>query len=266
MTSKIIKDGIIIIIAFIAVWFFISYNTKPISIKETFIPADTKEKIGEWINTQVTKTFKVAEHNKWEDAIEEVVNLLSKSKKVKNEAYEVIVLENSQLNAFATLGTKLYVFTGLLESIENHQEIAAILAHEMGHVELNHIEQKLLTEFGLVVLTGILTGGEVALSTQIMKDITSGVFSRSKENEADKFALELMEDRGIDPVFMGLVFKKLKDSQELSTDLNFEILSTHPDISKRIKKSFEYEKKSSFKEVKFKTKWPSNEENEANEE
>jgi predicted Zn-dependent protease len=255
MPQKIWRDALFLIIGFAALWAVFAYFSKPVSLPDEYIPQDKKEKIADWIEEQVSKSFGVVENHQWQEALNEIILRLNTSEKIKQSGYEIIILDNSNINAFATLGTKIYVFRGLMEQVEQHEEIAAVIAHEMAHVELNHVEQKLITEFGLAVLTGILTGGDLALSRQILKDITSGAFSRAKEREADDFALDLLHDRGINPSYMGIVFKKLKDSQANLPGVNIEILSTHPDISKRIKKAFEYEKEN-FEEKAFETIWP----------
>ena len=255
MSRRIWIDLLLVMGVFGLIFWAFTYFSKPVSISEDLLPSEKKEKLIKWIEEQIAANYTIMEDHQWALALDEVMERLVLSGHLKHKDYEVVVLTNPNLNAFATLGSNLYVFSGLLEKIDNHEEIAAVLAHEIAHVELNHVEQKLISEFGLVVLTGIITGGDFNLGHQILKDLSTGVFSRKQESAADDFALDLMMETGIDPVYLGVIFKKLKDAEDMDFSLNIEILQSHPDINKRIRKAFEYPK-GDFAEIPFYSEWP----------
>ncbi|TVQ49244.1 MAG: hypothetical protein EA362_04775 [Saprospirales bacterium] len=255
MTGKIFRDAFLLVGAFIIAWLVFSYLSKPVSIPDQFIPDEQTEKLADWIDEQITRNFDRLDDHNWEEALGEIVDRFATSDLVNKVNYEIVVLDNSDVNAFATLGTRIYVFRGLLELIDQHEEIAAVIAHEIAHVELNHVEQKLITEFGIVVLLSVFTGGDLLLTGEVLRAISSGAFSRMKEREADAFALDLMYDTGIDPAYLGIVFRKLKESEPGLSGLNFQIISTHPDINSRIRNAFEFEK-SGLEDIPFETPWP----------
>src|SRR5690606_18521629 len=125
--------------------------------------------------------------------------------------YKIKILDEDIPNAFATLDGRIYFFRGMLEMAEKPEEIAAVLAHEMGHVEKKHVLNKLISEFGLTILTTVATGGDMVLAREVILTLTREAYSRSQENEADDFALELLFDSGINPKDLGTMFRKLKD-------------------------------------------------------
>ena len=255
MTGKILRDAFLLVGAFVIVWLVFSYLSNPVSAPDQFIPDEQREKLADWIDEQISRNFDRLDDHYWEEALEEILDRFTASDLVDKTNYQIVVLDNSDINAFATLGTRIYVFRGLMELTDQHEEIAAVIAHEIAHVELNHVEQKLITEFGIVVLASIFTGGDLLLTGEILRTITSGAFSRMKEREADDFALELMHDSGIDPGYLGIVFRKLKESEPALSGTNFQIISTHPDINSRIRNAFEFEK-NDFEDVPFETPWP----------
>jgi len=257
MKNSILRDALVLILGFAIVWGIFSYLSKPVALPDQYIPEEQREKIADWIDDQIARSFTVIDDHEWQEALDEIVHRFTASEKVNKDGYEIVILDNSNVNAFASLGTRIYVFSGLMELIDQHEEIAAVIAHEIAHVELNHVEQKLITEFGLVVLGTILTGGDLVLSGQIIRDITSGAFSRMKEREADDFALQLMYNTGINPAYLGVIFRKLKETEPNLSGVKIEILSSHPDINRRIKNAFEFEK-NEFEEIPFNTDWPNN--------
>jgi predicted Zn-dependent protease len=107
--------------------------------------------------------------------------------------YNIIVLDDTQVNAFTIPGGNIYVFKGLISFCDSPEQLAAVLAHEMGHVEKRHTVNRLVREFGLSILFSIITGGDGVLLSDLYQTLISTGFSRSQEKEADQFALELAQ-------------------------------------------------------------------------
>ena len=168
--------------------------------------------------------------------------------------YVIQVLDNPQVNAFTLPGGRIYVFSGLLKFCDSPEQLAAVLAHEMGHIEQRHTVDKLVKEFGLKILFSILTGGDSVLLTELWQTVLSTKFDRSQEKEADQFALKLLEDAHISPRSMAAFFRKL-NRENLAYDEQLEMLMTHPHNNSRIKSSLEYTTNEGFEEVAFDMNW-----------
>ena len=168
--------------------------------------------------------------------------------------YNIIVLDNAQINAFTIPGGNIYVFTGLISFCESPEQLAAVLAHEMGHVEKRHTVDRLAREFGLSVLFSIMTGGDTVLLSDLYQTLISSGFSRSQEKEADQFALNLLEDASISPKSIASFFRKL-NRENLAYDENIELVMTHPHNNTRIKASLNHEVDETFKEIPFNLNW-----------
>lgn len=168
--------------------------------------------------------------------------------------YNIIVLDNAQINAFTIPGGNIYVFSGLISFCESPEQLAAVLAHEMGHVEKRHTVDRLAREFGLSVLFAIMTGGDTVLLSDLYQTLISSGFSRSQEKEADQFALNLLEDASISPKSIASFFRKL-NRENLAYDENIELVMTHPHNNTRIKASLNHEVDETFKEIPFNLNW-----------
>jgi predicted Zn-dependent protease len=104
--------------------------------------------------------------------------------------WQVFVLDDRKtVNAFATPGGYLYVYRGLLEMAENEAELAAVMAHETGHVVARHAARSMVTAYGLDAMTALAGGNNPGLLVQLTSSIAGkGVLlshSRADETEAE---------------------------------------------------------------------------------
>jgi predicted Zn-dependent protease len=129
------------------------------------------------------------------------------------------VLDDDMINAFAVPGGYVYVTRGLLELAQDESQIAAVLGHEMGHVNARHsaqqMSQGMLANIGLQAI-GIATGSNAAtqiggLGAQafIMK------YSREHEFEADALGIKYLAAAGYDPYAASKFLTMLQQSAEL---------------------------------------------------
>jgi predicted Zn-dependent protease len=155
--------------------------------------------------------------------------------------YRVLILNSDEINAFATPGGHIFITKGLLRCCRTEDAVAAVLAHEIGHIQLKHgiqaIKQERLIEFGKTIVTEI--GGDKLLETfdGAIGDFTNMMintgYSRPFEYAADDVAQTLLRRLGYDQnglveVLM-VMEKKLKPE-----DTGFG--KTHPPPQDRIDK------------------------------
>ena len=157
-------------------------------------------------------------------------------------AWEVVVFEDEQANAFALPGYKIGVYTGLLKYAKNQDQLAAVMGHEVAHVIAEHgnerVSNQMATEAGLSI-AAILLGTEQDENTAlIMAGLGLGAqygvilpFSRKHESEADLIGLELMAKAGFNPNESVTLWQNMAQSGLTPP----EFLSTHPSSDTRIK-------------------------------
>jgi beta-barrel assembly-enhancing protease len=166
--------------------------------------------------------------------------------------YTLTVVDQPDANAFAIPGGRIYIQTGLLSFCNSAEEVAAVLAHEMGHVEHRHTVNNIVKQFGLQAVIAMIAGGSGL--ENISGQLLSNYFSREDESEADDFALALLEKAGIRPATLGEVFARMKHEHgDLEGSMN--LLSTHPELEERSKKSSAYQVSPSFVEQPMGIDW-----------
>lgn len=162
---------------------------------------------------------------------------------------EILVVDSPELNAFTLPGGLIVVYTGLIRATDSPEELASVVAHELGHVVKQDSMKMITREFGLSVLLSLSGGGDSArIVRQILRDGINNQFTQKQESAADDFALDLLKRSKINPGYFADVLSKLKQK----TGINKEILryiSTHPLIEERIEKA-----RDKAKEFKGKTK------------
>src|SRR6185369_7835860 len=119
------------------------------------------------------------------------------------EGLDVAVLEDETVNAFALPGGHVFVLTGLLKKSQSPDEVAGVLAHELGHVVLRHHLRTAMRSLGVGAAASVVlgdTGGLAALLASGSGQPLDLAFSRDQESEADEFAVELAATAGFDPL------------------------------------------------------------------
>ena len=156
----------------------------------------------------------------------------------KNMDITVHYIDDEVVNAFATLGGHVVMFSGLLGKLPNENALAMVLAHEVAHVKYRHPIRSMgrSVAIGLVfTLIGSSTGNDMV--TNILGEtgyLTALKYSRNKENEADIEALAVIEKLYGHVEGSDELFRVLQESQ--SKTMQYEFFSTHPLSETRIQR------------------------------
>lgn len=168
-------------------------------------------------------------------ALDRLVNSLD----ANPQDLQVEVAKIDMLNAVALPGNKVILFDGLLKQAKSADEVAGVLAHEIGHVRERHVMQSLLRQMGLSVVLGGLdgTGGSM------LSGALSVTYTRGSENAADLYAINALSGANISPVATADFFQRLaKMSGETTGNKKLTAMtgymSSHP-LSAERKKAFE---------------------------
>lgn len=150
----------------------------------------------------------------------------------KNDfSWKVQVIHNdSVVNAFCTPGGYIYVYTGILRFLESEDQLAGVLAHEIGHADLRHSTRQMTTMYGIQTLLDVIAGNR-----ETIKTITSGLigltFSRSHETEADERSVHYLCGTDYNADAGAGFFEKIQRQGGASVPV---FLSTHPNPENRI--------------------------------
>ncbi|SDL17566.1 Peptidase family M48 [Catalinimonas alkaloidigena] len=189
---------------------------------------------------QTSGDYKILSENDYPEAyqhIRRITNNILNSGQVPYQeefAWKVtLIRDDTTLNAFATPGGYIYVYTGLIKYLDAEDQLAGVLSHEIGHAALRHTSRNLTKEYGIDVLLQIVLG-EQANNTlaQIARSLNSLRYSRDYEREADDASVVYLSQT---PQYecdgAAGFFIKLEEEGNANPP---EFLSTHPNPENRI--------------------------------
>ncbi len=174
----------------------------------------------------------------------------------KNHNFYPRLVLNNQYNAFVTGSNKIYINSGLIDKANSLSEIQAILAHEIGHLILNHYSSRLINTKSLNYYSKLATIAGIALSAEGKLDTNSAIglmigssdiakksslqFSRIQEHQADKFALDQMIKRKISLTGFEFLLSNLKN-QEITNSYSINnYYRSHPFSKNRLEQVKRY--------------------------
>ena len=148
---------------------------------------------------------------------------------------QAAVLSTPIPNAFALPGGKVYLFDGLLAKAENADEIAGVLAHELGHLKHRDNTRNLIYNGGTSFLIGLLFGDVTGSAALIFasRSLVTASYSREAEQNADTFSIDVMHRLGRSPKPMGELLFRVTGKQ---VDKTLSVLSNHPLTEDRLKR------------------------------
>lgn len=182
-----------------------------------------------------------------QEALRKFAQPLMAAAERKSLPWEITLVDNKQVNAWALPGGKMAVNTELVRQCQHPDELASVIAHEIGHADNGHglsqiRNQALLTSVGGLgkeALSGWLGGGALggdvltALEGPLYGMILTG-YSRIHEFEADAHILKIFERTGNDPARADDFFRTLMRIYPASASETTSLFSTHPGTQERI--------------------------------
>jgi predicted Zn-dependent protease len=160
------------------------------------------------------------------------------------EAWEFAVFDVDEVNAFVLPGGKVGFYRGLLDFARGDGEVAAVMGHEVGHVQARHaverLSQQAAVELGVSLAASALSENYGANADEIAGALGMGLmygvvlpYSRRHELEADALGLDLMEKAKFDPA-EAVAFWERMVAETASSGRGAEWLSTHPADDRRL--------------------------------
>ncbi len=231
--KKVILQFLVFVLLFMTGWGLFSLVDWKSHMNREVRGDQLEEKLGSIIREAVQAREDVVIDNEILGPVDSLLTHICKKNEIDRDRIQLVIIDRDEINAFALPGGHLGIFTGLIKEAENEAELAGVLAHEVAHISLNHVMDKMIKELGFSVLVSIATGnatGETIGSA--IRIITSNAYSRSLEEEADQYAAEYLISANINPEsYSEFLYRMSRNKSELPEQLKW--LETHPDPEAR---------------------------------
>ncbi|HRG38164.1 MAG TPA: M48 family metallopeptidase [Bacteroidia bacterium] len=192
----------------------------------------TEEKLGDFIWETQGATENEIKSKRIINKVDSIITRICNANNIDKEQIKLHVVSSKDINAFALPDRHLVVYTQLILDCENSEELSGVLAHEIAHMELNHVMKKITQEIGLSQLLSVTNGKDLKVAKELAKLLSSSSFSRSLEQEADLKACEYLINANINPTGLASFLFRLS-TKEPSIQHHLTWVSSHPESVER---------------------------------
>ena len=236
--QKIIAVVVITVIAMVSL---VPAVVRSITIKE-------EEELSRRMMAAIYKSLNVIDDPMVNDYVTDIGNRILATLPQQPFRYQFHVIDEDVYNAFATPGGHIFVYTGLIDAMEQEEELAGILGHEIAHVYCRHISQRIerqkkmgwATMAGMAagILLGVGGAGEAAqavtMGAQAGPYSAELAYGREDEMQADQFGVKFISGAGYSAEGLLKILKKIRDKTWFGSDQIPTYLKTHPAVEDRI--------------------------------
>jgi predicted Zn-dependent protease len=209
-----------------------------------YLSEEDEMKLAEQVHQELQQQARLVQDRSINDYVNSVGQRLARASGRPNIPWRFYVVDDKSINAFATLGGRVYVHTGLLAATQSEAQLASVLGHEIGHIVGRHglenvkKSQKYGLLAGLAQIGGAILGGQAGANLGgLAGNLIAGGFlmkhSRDAEREADYLGLYDLKSSGYNTGGMVEMFEILQEVSASSPDALGSILASHPAPSER---------------------------------
>lgn len=215
------------------------YNLVTKQEEKYYYSTDSEVQMGQSISRQVEKELKFSNDPLQEKHVSDIGKKIASVSDRKEIDYYFRVLEDEDVNAVSLPGGYVYVNTGLLDKISNDDELACVLAHEVGHIVARHSIKKLQAMQGYSILRLLVAAapGTAEVGNAADTAFTQFLLGYGREDEllADQLGARYAKLAGYDPHAMITFLTKLQEINRRTPLRERSYYKTHPYVPDRIR-------------------------------
>jgi len=216
-----------------------SYYNVATGRQETLFYDTTDEiRMGRRISRQLEQQVRPVEDHLLQERVNAIGQSLASVSDRKDLVYFFKALDHESVNAAALPGGYVYVHRGLIEKVKSDDELACVMAHELGHIAARHQVKRLQAGLGYSLLQALAIGTKVDPKVIQGAEVAAGqlflAYSRQDELEADRLGVRYAARAGYDPKAM-ISFLKTLEELERKKPAGRGYLRTHPYVADRIR-------------------------------
>lgn len=214
------------------------YNPATGQQEMVFIDTASEVNMGQQLVPQVEAKYHIYKDKQLTAYIDRIGQRVARVSDRTDLAYHFKVVDDNSFNAFTIPGGYVYVNRGLLDRIDSEDELAVVLAHEIGHVAARHTAKQIQAQMGYSIIMDIAFGAsgrqDLAQALNITFSLISSGYSREDELQADRLSVRYANRSGFKPEAALRVLGLIQELEKSDPTSMLVFLRSHPPASQRI--------------------------------
>jgi len=202
------------------------------------IPLDQEWSMRNDLHAQVQQQARLVNDRASLQYLNQVGRRLAAQTPMGNRQWDFFIVDDPSVNAFNLPGGLVYVNRGLIAEADSLDQLAGVLAHEIGHGAARHGTQLMTRSYGYNLLAGLLLGRDAGQGQRLLAQLVgTGMltrYSREAELEADRLGVDYAYKAGYNPRGSAEFFQQLLQMRQRRPTKVEQFFSTHPLTEQRI--------------------------------
>ncbi len=205
--------------------------------QETLLYGTEKEvAIGEAVAAKMEEEYDIVADVDVNERVQKILDRIVAVCDRKDIVYFIKVVDKDIINAVSLPGGYIYIFKEVVEKADNDDQLASVIAHEVGHITARHSVKRIQNIYGALILQGLASQSSARVAQGVNLALTSLFmeYSQQDEFESDRLAVKYLRKAGYNPEEMANFLEILKKEEEKEPIRQYSYWRTHPFISQRI--------------------------------
>jgi len=234
------KFGVQVLMLLLMVWVIgcsTEYNLATGREESLMYSTEKEVKIGDAVAASIEQQYEINHDVDVNERVENIVKRIVAVCDRQDIVYSAKVINDDLVNAVSLPGGYVYVFKGLLDKVKSDDQLASVIAHEIGHITARHGIKRLQAQYGymfLQVLSAHSGDADFARGVQAAALSVFLEYSQADEFEADRLAVKYIKKAGYAPEEVSGMLRILREQQDKEPLQPASYWRTHPYINQRI--------------------------------
>src|SRR3989338_2674990 len=198
---------------------------------------DREVEIGASVASKINEKYKMVSDVDMNERAQGILASIVAVSDRKDIVYFIKIIDDEEIiNAASLPGGYIYIFKGLMDKIKSDDQLAAVIAHEVGHITARHAVKNIQNSYAAILLQLAAIGTDAKLATGVSATLVTVFMDNSQEAEfeADRLSIKYLQKAGYDRKAMVEFLEELRRQQEKGPVRAFSYWRTHPHLNQRI--------------------------------